>query len=318
MVRYVIRRLMQGVLVILLVSVLVFLFMRLLPGDPLVLYLAQSQVGNLSSEDMAAYRHQFGLDRSLPIQYMVWIGQVFRGDLGKSIFFNQSVLSLVSERLPITLCYGFVAAIMGSLLGIVFGVICALRRGMWLDTLITLLANIGITLPSFWVGVMLIYLLSFKLGWLPVAGFTSRFESIWVSARQLIMPIFCLALFPLSAIARQTRSSMLEVIRQDCVRTAWAKGLRERIIVGRHIIKNAMIPVVTALGIQVGYIFGGSVIIETVFNIPGVGRLLAVSLFSQDFQVVQAIILVISLVVVLSNLLVDIIYGCLDPRIRYD
>jgi peptide/nickel transport system permease protein len=251
------------------------------------------------------------------MQYVDWIGGVLTGNLGTSIFLKEKVNTLIKERLPITMHLGIFSMMFSGIFGITFGVICALRRGKWPDTLFTLLANIGITAPSFWVGILLIYFLALKLGLLPVYGYTSPFTDFWLSSRQLIMPVFCLSLFSLASLTRQTRSSTLEVIRQDYVRTAWAKGLRERTIVVRHIVKNALIPVVTILGMQVGMIFGGSVLIETVFNIPGIGRLMRDAVFSQDYQIVQSTVLIISTVVVLANLMVDISYGWVDPRIRY-
>jgi peptide/nickel transport system permease protein len=173
-------------------------------------------------------------------------------------------------------------------------------------------------MPAFWVGIILIYLLAFKAGWLPVHGYTSPFEDFWLSTKQVIMPVICLSLFSIASLTRLTRSSMLEVVKQDYIRTAWAKGLRERVIIMRHTIKNALIPVITVMGLQVAFIFGGSVLIETVFNIPGIGRLMTQSVMQQDFQVVQGGILIIATVVVLTNLIVDISYGWLDPRIRYE
>jgi peptide/nickel transport system permease protein len=207
--------------------------------------------------------------------------------------------------------------IVSASLGVVSGVVCALRRGKWLDSTVTILANVGITLPAFWVGILLMYLFSLTLHWLPTTGYIPPTESLGQSLRSAVMPVICLSLFSVAALTRQTRSAMLEVVSQDYIRTAWAKGLQERIIVMRHVIKNAMIPVITILGLQVGLVFGGSVLIETVFNIPGMGRLLADSLFSHDYQIVQAGTLVVAAVIVLSNLMVDISYGWFDPRIRY-
>jgi peptide/nickel transport system permease protein len=318
MTAYIVRRLLQGVLVLIIVSIFIFLIMRLLPGDPLMIYVAQSQIDNISAEDLATLRHQFGMDKSLPLQYVDWIGGVLHGNLGQSILLSEKVSTLMGERLPITLHLGILSMIFSAIFGIFFGVVCALRRGKWIDTLFTLLANLGITAPSFWVGILLLYILALKLNWLPVYGYTSPFEDFWLSLRQVILPVFCLSLFSLASLTRQTRSSTLEVVRQDYIRTAWAKGLKERAIVMRHIIKNSLIPVVTMLGMQVGFIFGGSVLIETVFNIPGVGRLMRDAVFTQDYQVVQSGVLIISSIVVLANLLVDISYGWFDPRIRYE
>lgn len=319
MVAYITRRIMLGILVLLLVTILVFLVMRLLPGDPLTLYISQSQMssGQLTTEQMDELRHQFGLDKPLAMQYIDWMKGVLHGDLGKSIFYNVEVGRLIAQRMPITIYLGVLAFIFSSIVGIFFGVICAVRRGNWIDNVVTVIANIGITVPSFWVGILLIYVFSLKFHWLPTGGYTSPFTNLGLSMRQVIMPVFCLALFSIASLTRQTRASVLEIVRQDYIRTAWSKGLKERIIVFRHTIKNALIPVITILGVQVSLIFGGAVLIETVFNIPGMGRLMTQAVFQHDYQVVQAGVLIIAAVVVLSNLFVDISYGWFDPRIRY-
>lgn len=318
MATYIIRRLLMGLVIVFIVTIMIFLFMRLLPGDPLEVYINQSEMSNLSPDQLQQLRQKFGLDKPMPIQYIHWISGVFRGDFGRSIYYDIQVRRLIMERLPVTIHLGFLAFILSGLLGISAGVVCALRRGTWVDTLVTFLANIGITMPSFWVGIILIYLLALKAGWLPVHGYTSPFEDFWLSTKQVIMPVICLSLFSIASLTRLTRSSMLEVIKQDYIRTAWAKGLREHLIIMRHTIKNALIPVITVMGLQIAFIFGGSVLIETVFNIPGVGRLMTQSVMQQDFQVVQAGALIIAVVVVLINLIVDISYGWLDPRIRYE
>ena len=308
----------MGIVVILLVTLMIFLFIRLLPGDPLILYMTGQELLELSPEQMDALRHKFGMDKLLPLQYVNWLGNIFKGDLGLSIYYDMDVGHLVAERLPVTIHLGVTSFIIGNFIGICFGAICALRRGKWIDTVVTFFANIGITVPSFWIGIILIYLLALKAGWLPVYGYTSPFEDFWMSARQAVMPVICLSLFTVASVCRLTRSSMLEVIAQDYIRTAWSKGLRERTIITRHIVKNALIPVITVMGLQVAVIFGGSVLIETVFNIPGVGRLMTESVMQHDYMVVQAGTLMIATMVVLANLAVDISYGWLDPRIRYD
>jgi peptide/nickel transport system permease protein len=308
---------MLGVIILLLVTLLVFLAMRLLPGDPLIIFISQSQVEIYSPEQLAELRHEYGLDRSLPTQYISWIGNILRGDMGKSINLGQDVGYLISAKLPITIYFGVMSFIVSAFFGIIFGIICALRRGKWIDSVVTILANIGITLPAFWVGILLMYLFSLMLHWLPTSGYVSPTESLGQSLRAAIMPVICLSLFSVASLTRQTRSAMLEVVNQDYIRTAWSKGLPEWVVIFRHTIKNAMIPVITIVGLQVGLVFGGSVLIETVFNIPGMGRLMAESLFSHDYQIVQAGTLVIAVVVVLSNLIVDISYGWFDPRIRY-
>ena len=318
MINYIVRRFLLGILVLVLVTVFIFLVMRLLPGDPLILFVAQSQVENISPEDMNRLREEYGLNDSLPVQYVKWIGGIFRGDMGYSIFLQENVSTLVAERLPITIHLGVLSMILSGIFGITFGVVCALRRGKWIDTLFTLLANIGITAPSFWVGIVLMYFLGLKLNMLPISGYTSPFTNFSLSFQQAIMPVLCLSFFTLASLTRQARSATLEVVRQDYIRTAWAKGLSEQIIVIKHIIKNSLIPVVTILGLQVGFIFGGSVLIETIFNIPGMGRMMRDAVFTQDYQIVQSCVLIISAIVVFTNLIVDMSYGWFDPRIRYE
>jgi peptide/nickel transport system permease protein len=317
MATYITRRLLQSILVVILITFLVFLVIRLLPGDPILMYLSMQDVQTLTNEQVQAARAEFGLDKPMPVQYINWIADLFRGDLGKSLFYHQNVDILIGQRLPITLILGVIAFIISHLLGIIAGVISALRRGSWLDTAVTVAANIGITVPIFWLGILLIYFFGLQLDWLPRFGYVSPSKDLLEFVKHAILPIICLAIFPIASTARQTRSSILEVNRQDYIRTAWSKGLRERVIVLRHMLKNGLIPVITLTGIGLSHILGGSVLIETVFNIPGMGRLGVEAIQSQDYAIIQAIILFTAVMVVLVNLIVDITYGWLDPRIRY-
>jgi peptide/nickel transport system permease protein len=319
MTTYIIRRLLLGLLVLVLVTILIFSFMRILPGDPLYMYMDPNAATDLSPKKRAELMHEFGMDRPLPVQYFNWISGVLQGDLGKSTSNNgESINSMVAERIPTTVYIGALAFILGSVLGIGCGTICALRRGKWVDTVLTVLANAGITVPSFFIGVIMIYIFTYKLGILrPPIGYVSPFTNFGVNLQQIIMPVFALSIFQLSSLTRITRSSVMEVMQQDYIRTAWAKGLWERLIITRHILKNGLIPVVTSLGIHIGFIFGGSVVIETVFNIPGMGRLMRDGIFSYDYQVVQSGTLIIAAIIVLANILADISYGWVDPRIRY-
>ena len=291
--------------------------MRLLPGDPLQLYITKNQLDGLSPEAAQAFRVEYGLDKSLPMQYISWIGGIFHGDLGKSITYPMSVGRLMLQRFPVTFYLGVIALIISSILGIAAGLICALRRGSAIDTIVTALANFGISVPNFWLGILLIYLLGLYMKILPTQGFVSPFQDFGLSLKGIIMPVACLVVFPIAGNARQTRSSMLEIIRQDYIRTAWSKGIRERRVVLTHLLKNGLIPVVTLIGIQARILIGGEVLIETVFNIPGVGRLMVSSILAQDYQVVQAIVFFMAIVIIGANLLVDISYGWFDPRIRY-
>ena len=320
MVGYVIRRLFMGLIVIIIVTILVFLLIRLLPGDPLLAYLTQQQYRDATFDpaQLAQLQARFGLDKPLPMQYISWIVDMFRGDFGESITLQEPVSKLIGERLPVTLHLSIIGAIFATVVGIGFGIICALRRATWLDTLLTFLANIGITIPSFWAAILLIYLFGLKLGWVPIGGYTSPFEDFWLNTRQIILPVFCMSLFGLASNTRLTRSCMLEVVAQDYIRTAWAKGLKERVIVFRHTIKNGLIPLIANMGFLVAGLFGGSVIIETLFNIPGIGRLLTTALLGQDYMIVQASTLMMVALITLANIAVDISYGWLDPRIRYD
>lgn len=318
MTTYIIRRLVQAVIVLIIVTLLVFFVMRLLPGDPLVLYISQgSDLQAMSPEALESLRHEFGLDKPLFVQYLSWVGGIFRGDLGTSLYYHESVTTLMFERFPVTVHLGLTALVLSSVLGVLAGLLAAVRRGKWADKVVTPLAYLGTTIPVFWLGILLVYAFGYKLQILPIAGYTSPFTNLWQSAQQAVMPVICLSVFGLAVNARQMRSSMLEVIRQDYIRTAWAKGLTERLIILRHATKNSLIPVITLMGMSVGVIFGGSVLVETVFAIPGVGRLMVSSILGHDYVVVQSITFVIAVIILLVNLVIDISYGWFDPRIRY-
>ena len=318
MTAYIARRLIMGLVIILLVTLIVFFVLRLLPGDPLVIYMASSSsASTMTDEQLQQLRHQYGLDLPIVLQYVNWMKGLFQGNLGMSIYYHQDVAELMAQRFPITLHLGLLSFVISSILGVLFGMIAAIRRGTWIDTVVTILSYIGITIPVFWLGLLLMYAFGLKLNWLPIAGYTSPFTDFWLNTRQIIMPVFCLSLTGLASTARQMRSSVLEVARQDYIRTAWSKGLQERVIVMRHILKNSIIPIITLLGLSIGLIFGGSVLVETVFAIPGIGRLLVTSMLGRDYVVIQSGVLVIAAIIVFVNLVVDIAYGWFDPRIRY-
>ena len=259
-----------------------------------------------------------GLNDPLIVQYFRWLGKAITGDLGTSLFYNQEVLKMIGDRLPITLTIGILAILVTVLLGIPLGVLAAVKRGSKIDSAIVVLANIGVATPNFWLAVVGVYIFSISLGWLPVTGFVSPFEDPMLSFKHLIMPVLILGTSSMASIVRQTRSAMLEVIRQDYIRTARSKGLKEGTIIFRHALRNALIPVVTLLGLSLGNVVGGTVIIETVFNIPGMGRFLVTSIFQKDYIVVQRCVLIIAASVAFFNLVVDVVYSVIDPRIRYD
>jgi peptide/nickel transport system permease protein len=318
MTTFILRRLIQAVFILILVTLIVFFVMRLLPGDPILLYVASSgSMESMPPEQIDVLRAQFGLDKPIMVQYVNWVKNIARLNFGKSIYWQVPVISLLKERVPVTLYLGVIAMIIGAGLGLLTGIAAAIRRGKWMDKIVLPLTYVGICIPVFWLGILMIYFFGLQLRWLPLAGFTSPFDDLVLSIRQIIMPIICLSIFGLAANARQMRSSMLEVVRQDYIRTAWSKGLRERYIILKHALKNSLIPVITLMGIGLGHIFGGSVLVEQVFAIPGMGRLAVQAIFGQDYIVVQAVTFITAVTILIANLLVDISYGYLDPRIRY-
>lgn len=314
---YIIRRIFQSLIVVLLVTVIIFFGMRLLPGDPIYMLFNPNEVQNFTPEQLAKIRHDAGIDRPLAIQYFGWLGGVFHGELGQSILTKTSASEEIRQRIPVTAYLGILAFILGIIIGVTLGVISAVKRATWLDTIVTICANIGITIPIFWLGIMLILLFGVQLKWLPTMGYTSPFVNFTLSTKQVIMPVLCLAIFPIASNARQARSSLLEILHQDYIRTGWAKGLSARVVILKHALRNGLIPIVTLAGMGIPSIIGGSVLVEQVFNIPGMGRMAVNALFQRDYPYVQAVTLVVTAAVVLSNLLVDLSYGWLDPRIRY-
>jgi peptide/nickel transport system permease protein len=317
MTAYIVRRLIQAVIVFFLITVLIFFVMRLLPGDPIYMIISKAASQTATEMDLEILRQQYGLDKPMIVQYFNWLGGVFHGDFGVSILTNTDIRQEIFRRLPVTLHIGILALIFSFVVGVPAGIICAVRRGTWIDTVVTSLANIGITIPVFWLGVVMIYFFALKLGWLPVFGYTSPFDNFWLNIRQIIMPVFCLGITTVAATARQARSSMLEVMMQDYIRTAWSKGLRERVVITKHGLKNSLIPVVVLIGLGLSGIVGGSVLIETVFAIPGIGKMAVEGMGNSDYPVVQGCVLVIAVIVLLTNLLVDLSYGWLDPRVQY-
>jgi peptide/nickel transport system permease protein len=316
MIAYIVHRFLLAILIIFLVSILVFLLVRLLPGDPMLMVVSRSALGSMTEGQLEQARHEYGLDKPLVQQYGDWMNGVLHGEFGKSMYYHVPVAELMKARIPVTLYLGILSLVISNVVGILLGMTSALRRGRAIDTLVTILANIGITIPIFWLAIMLIYVFALKLSWLPVMGYTSPFTDFWQSTRQLIMPVFCLSIFNVGAVARQTRSSMLEVNREDYIRTAWAKGLSERVVVLRHLLRNGIIPVVTLSGLGASMLLGGAVIVETVFNIMGMGRLVVDGVLGLDYSIVQAVVLFMAVLVTVVNFIVDVSYGWIDPRIH--
>lgn len=303
--RYLVRRLLLFVPTLWVAITLVFLIFRLVPGDP-----AELIAGELAPlEVVQAIRHQMGLDLPLPLQYLRYIAALAHGDLGISKVYQQGAGAQVLSRLPATAAMAGLAMLLALVAGVGAGMLAALRRNTWLDYASMLVAVGGISFPGFWLGLMLIILFAVTLHLLPVAGFNGP--------SSLILPALTLAANQMAVIARMTRTSMLEVLNQDYIRTARAKGLRERAVVVRHGLRNALIPTLTIVGLQLGYLLGGSIVVETVFAWPGIGRLLIESIQMRDYTMVQAVVLLYAVLTLAVNLLVDLLYATLDPRVHY-
>ncbi len=311
--RYVFRRVaaLAGTLVF--VSLLVFAVVRVLPGDPALIILGLEA----NPDSVARVRQELGLDRPMPVQYAQWVGRALRGDLGRSIQYDLPVSTLILTRLPVTLPLTLLAA--GLMIGaaIPLGVFAATRHRRWGDYLAMILSQLGVAVPGFWAGLLLILFFSVHLGWVQAGGFDGWGQGVWPALRSLLMPAAALGLFQFAVLARTTRSAVLEVLREEYVKTARAKGLAERRVLFRHALRNALIPIVTVAGVQLGQLLAGSIILESVFYLPGLGRLTLAAISARDLPVVQGVVLFVASMIVMVNAAVDILYGLLDPRIRY-
>ena len=312
MTKFIIKRVFISLLIVFIVSVFAFMLMHILPGDPVRIVLGDEA----SLEDVMAMRERLHLNDPLVTQYFKWISGLFSGDFGLSITYMRPVHDLISERLPKTVAIGLPALVIAAIVGIIFGTVSAVRRGSLTDSTVTILSTLGLGTPQFWVGILLIYIFAVKLRILPMKGFKMPSEGFWEYFRFAIMPIFCLSINMVAGVTRQTRTNMLDVINQDYVRTARANGISEKKVIFKHALKNALIPVVTQIALQVRVVIGGSVVIEQIFNINGIGMLLREAVFNRDYMIVQTSVLFISLVTVFCNLAVDILYGFINPQIR--
>jgi peptide/nickel transport system permease protein len=311
--RYVARRLASMAPVLFLVSVVIFSLIHLTPGDPV-----QAMLGvEASQEDIQRVRRELGLDQPLYVQYATWLGRVVRGDLGHSIRTHQPVMEAIVQRLPVTVEISLVAMTVALLISIPAGTVSAVRRNSTADATSRVLSLLGVSVPNFFLAILLIYVFSLKLRWLPPIGFVPLWDDPLGNAKSVVMPSITLGTAVAAIVTRQMRSSLLEVLSQDYIRTAWAKGLREVAILRHHALKNGLIPVVTVVGLRIGTLLGGAIITETVFALPGVGRLIVDSIFQRDFPLVQGVVLFLALTFMAVNLLVDLTYAWLDPRIRY-
>jgi peptide/nickel transport system permease protein len=312
MLRFTLRRIVISVPVLLLVSLLSFAIIWLVPGDPAAAFLDASA----TPVQLAQIRHQLGLDQPFYLQMISWYGRILHGDLGESILLHRSVVSAIIERVPVTLSLAALALVFAVLMGILAGVLAAMRHGGWADQSIMGLALLGLSVPEFWLGVMLIFAFAVGLGWFPAGGYVAPSVSFTGWAHCIALPAFSLAAAQLGFIARMSRSAMLEVLGQDFIRTADAKGLPWRVVVIRHGIPNALVPIVTVAGIIAGGLLGGALVIEQVFSLPGVGRLIIDAVLSRDFPVIQGSLLFVALVYLMVNIVVDMLYAVVDPRVR--
>ncbi len=310
--RQILQRLMALVPMLLGLSIASFALVHVIPGDPAVVMLG----GEGTPQQVAELRKQLGLDRPLLVRYGEWLARVARGDLGESLYNRTRVIDEMRWRFPTTLTLVCLSLLLSVAIGVPAGLVSAVFRNSWLDHLARLLTLVSLSLPSFWLGLMLIILFSVKLSLVPVVGYTSVVTDFWSGIRFLILPSLALGTYLTALLARLVRSSVLEVLGQDYIRTARAKGLRERAVLFRHALRNALIPAVTVIGINVGILLGGSAVIETLFVLPGVGQLVVTALYNRDLPVIQGLILYISVIYVLINLVVDILYTYLDPRVR--
>jgi peptide/nickel transport system permease protein len=315
MYKYVMRRLLLAIPVLLLSSLIVFGLMRVMPGDALTALMAES--GNVSDRELQKLRKDLGLDLPYHEQYLIWMWQMVSFKPGYSIFTNEPIPVALKKSIPVTIELAFLAMVLGLLIAIPVGVVSATRQDTLSDYVGRLVAISGLSLPDFWLGTLVITFAAIWFSWIPPLGYTSLWESPWRNLQQFLLPAAVLGFRLSAATMRMTRSTLLEVLREDYVRTAWAKGLGERMIIYKHALKNALIPVVTIVGGQFGTLLAGTVIVETIFALPGMGRLTVEAILFRDYPVVQTNVMLVAGTLVTLNLLVDLTYAWLDPRIHY-
>ncbi|MFN8637261.1 MAG: ABC transporter permease [Chloroflexota bacterium] len=313
--QYVLRRLALSVLVLFGVSILIFGIIRMLPGDVIDMMIGTE--GTMSAGAQQAARERYGLNDAVPVQYVKWLGGIVQGNLGKSFRTGQEILPLIVTRLPTTIELAVLSVLLSSVIAIPLGVISALSRNGWTDFSARIFGLIGLSVPNFWLATILILVASFQFRWSPALIYVPPTQDPLGNLQQMLLPTISLAVFLMAIIMRMTRSTVLEVLGEDYVRTAYAKGLRDRVVLSRHVLRNALIPVITIIGLQMGSLLGGVVVIEQLFGLPGLGWMLLNGIYQRDYPVVQGTVLFFALVFALTNLLVDLTYAQLDPRIKY-
>ncbi len=312
MLDFLVRRVAISIVTLFVISLIVFTGVRMIPGDP-----ARVMGGtDADAAGLAEIRQKYGLEDPIPVQYLRWLGLALRGDLGESIRTRESVVRTVTRKLPITLELASLSLLVALAISIPAGVFSAVRRNTLWDFLANAVSLCGLSVPSFWLGIMLILLLSVRLHWLPASGFVPLLENPWANLQRMMMPAFVLGAGLAAVLMRQTRNSMIDILSADYIRTAWSKGLGGRAVIFRHAIRNGLIPVVTILGLQTGALMGGAVVTEQIFVVPGFGRLIVEAVFTRDYPLVQGVVLITASAYVLVNLLVDLSYSLLNPRIR--
>jgi peptide/nickel transport system permease protein len=314
--RYLARRAVWTIIAVLGVSVLIFFLVRLLPGN--IVDIIAGTEGQLSRAQRAAVLKEFGLDQPLPVQYLRWVGSMLQGNFGWSFRTGQPVAALIASRLPITIELALLAVLSVALVAIPFGVAASVTRSRRVRTLVQIIGVLGLSLPNFWIAILLIIGASSLFGWLPAIIYVPPWTDPWVNLQQMFLPVLSLGLGLSAVVMRMTRSSMLEVLGQDFIRVARSKGLTTRTVLLRHALRNALIPIVTVLGLQMGFLLGGVVITEQIFGLPGLGWTLLNGVYQRDYPVVQGTVMVFAVTFVLVNLFVDLLYTYLDPRIRYE
>jgi peptide/nickel transport system permease protein len=310
---YILRRLLQTIPVMLVVAVFIFLMLRLTPSDPAAIIAGD----NATAEQVAQIRSQLGLDQPMLQQFIIWIGKVLCGDFGESFFFKKTVAELIGERIEPTLSLALFTIVIAVAVAVPLGVLAAHRQGTWVDRVVMGLSVLGFSVPVFVIGYLLIYVFAIWLNWLPVQGYQHISEGIFGWAERLILPALTLSVIYIALIARMTRASVLEVLSEDYIRTARAKGQVESRVLFRHALRNAAVPIVTVIGLGIALLIGGVVVTESLYTIPGLGRLTVDAVLARDYPTIQAVILLFSFAYVLINLVVDLTYTLLDPRIRY-
>ena len=312
MLKFFLWRVLSTVPVVFVVTFVVFGLILLIPGDPAITIAGP----DATPEQIEIIRERLGLNRPFLIQYVDWLGSALRGDLGTSLFTSRAVTTSIMESLPVTLTLTVTAILISLLISVPLAIVSATRRGGWIDRLATVTSSIGIALPSFWLGLMLVLLFSLTLGWLPATGYVPLAQDPAAWLRHILLPALTLGVAAAAESTRQLRGSIIEVLQQDYVRTARAKGMRTRKVIGKHVLKNASVPLVTVIGLQVTLLLGGAIVVEQVFGVPGLGQVAISAVTTRDIPVIQGVVLVAVLVAMLSNLLVDLAYGYLNPKVR--